>query len=88
MSETLPGVESTKLRFVGVKYQTLMPNFKLGDEHEFVVKGIVTMVGEETLKDGHEGQVVKLEVSSVQPTSFEEPEDPNQPSLLSEAGAE
>lgn len=89
-SESLPGVESTKLRFVGVKYQSLNRDFKRGDEHEFVVKGTIIMVGEETLKDGHAGQVVKLEVSSVRPTTFEEPEpeeDPNQPTLLTD-GAE
>lgn len=81
-AEQLPGTDSTKLKFVGIRYQTLSKDFKLGDEHEFVVRGQVTMAGEEKLKDGHTGHVVRLEVSSVRPTSFEEPEDPNQPKLL------
>lgn len=81
-SENLPDLESTKLRFTGVKYQSLNRNFKRGDEHEFIVRGTVVMVGEETLKDGHAGQVVKLDVLWIRPTSFEEPEDPNQPTLL------
>jgi hypothetical protein len=81
-SESLPGTDHTKFRFVGVKYESLSKDFKLGDSHEFTVRGRIVGVGDEEMKDGHIGHVVKLEVTSVTPSSFEEPEDPNQPTLL------
>jgi hypothetical protein len=81
-SENLPGVEATKLKFLGVKYQTLAQDFKIGDVHQFTVTGRVKGTGDEEVKDGHIGHVVKLEVTSVTPSSFTEPEDPNQPTLL------
>ena len=83
--ETLPGTDSTRIKFLRVKYSTLNRDFKMDDEHEFVVKGIITGVGDKKLRDGHVGQVVDLEVTSIRPTTYEEPaapEDPNQPKLV------
>jgi len=81
-SENLPGTEATKVKFLNVKYQTLAQDFKIGDEHTFVVTGRVKGTGDREVADGHIGHVVELAVTSVTPSSFEEPEDPNQPTLL------
>jgi hypothetical protein len=84
--ENLPGTDSTRIKFLGVKYETLAQDFKIDDVHEFVVKGIVSGVGDKKNKrDGHVGRVVDLEVTSIRPTTYEEPaapEDPNQPKLV------
>lgn len=83
--ETLPGVEMTKVVFKGARHQTLNMDFKRGDEHAFVVKGIITGVGEKTMKDGHGVLIVDLDVTDIRPTSYTEPEppeDPNQPKLV------
>lgn len=84
--QQLDGTDYTRVKFVGVKYDTLLPDLKIGDELEFTVRGRIKGTGEEEMKDGHLGKTVKLEVSSVAPVSFEEPEDPDAPSLLDDDG--
>jgi hypothetical protein len=78
------GTDYTRVKFVGVRYDTLVPDLKIGDEHEFKVRGVVVGTGDERKADGTIGHTVKLEVSSVAPTSFEEPADPNAPEALTD----
>jgi hypothetical protein len=74
--DALPGTTPTRVKFLGTKYDTLMGDFKIDDEHEFTVRGVVKAVGDEKVKDGHIGHVVKIEVTSVSPVSFTEPDPP------------
>lgn len=73
--QTFEGMErTTKFSFVGVKYESLKGDFERGQEVEFKVRGTVKMTGDE---DTHAGPVhlVKVEVDSVSPVSFDEPRD-------------
>ena len=74
--QALEGMDrTTKVKFVGVQYDSLKTEFPLGDEVEFKVRGRVVGIGDEEMKDGHIRHVVKVDVESVVPLSFEEPPD-------------
>jgi hypothetical protein len=73
--DSLPGTEPTKITFLNTKYDTLMPDFTIDDEHEFKVCGVVKGVGDEKIH-GRIVPVVKIEVTSVSPVSFTEPGPP------------
>lgn len=60
-------MDYTKVKFVGVQYDTLELPLKIGDEVVFLVQGRVTAVGDEAMKDGHIRHVAKVEVQSVTP---------------------
>lgn len=75
--QTFEGMDrTTKVKFVGVQYNSLKADFPLGEEVEFKVRGRVVGVGDEEMKDAHVRHVVKVDVDSVVPLSFEEPADP------------
>ncbi len=75
--QTFDGMDrTTKVKFVGVQYNSLKADFPLGEEVEFKVRGRVVGVGDEEMKDTHIRHVVKVDVDSVVPLSFEEPPDP------------
>lgn len=61
------GMDFTKIKFVGVQYDTLELGPKIGDVLDFHVRGKVVAVGDEAMKDGHIRHVAKVEVDSVQP---------------------
>lgn len=76
--QTFDGMDrTTKVKFVGVQYNSLKADFPLGEEVEFKVRGRVVGVGDEEMKDAHVRHVVKVDVDSVVPLSFEEPPDPS-----------
>jgi hypothetical protein len=66
---------TTRFKFVGVKYESLKTDFAIDEEVEFRVRGTVKGSGDERMNAGliH---LVKIEVDSVVPLSFDEPEDP------------
>lgn len=61
----LEGMDYTKVKFVGVQYDDLESDVKIGDEMEFLVKGQVVGVGDEKMSDGHVRHFAKVKVSSV-----------------------
>lgn len=74
--QTFEGMErTTKFSFTGMGYESLKVDFERGQEVEFKVRGIVKMTGDEDMKHGPI-HLVKVEVDSVVPVSFEEPADP------------
>lgn len=74
--QTFDGMErTTKFKFTGVKYESLKGDFTIGEEVEFRVRGTVKMTGDEDMSTGLV-HLVKVEVESVAPVSFEEPADP------------
>lgn len=66
--ETLEGTDYTKIKFVGMSFDTLDTDVKIGDEMEFVVRGRVKGVADEEDAKGNVNHVAKVKVSSVQPT--------------------
>lgn len=72
--QTFDGMErTTKFSFTGMGYESLKVDFERGEEVEFKVRGRVKMTGDEDMKNGPV-HLVKVEVDSVVPVSFEEPE--------------
>ena len=74
--QTFDGMDrTTRFKFVGVKYESLKTDFAIDEEVEFKVRGRVKGSGDERMNAGliH---MVKIEVDSVSPVSFEEPADP------------
>ena len=74
--QTFDGMDrTTRFKFVGVKYESLKTDFQIDEEVEFKVRGRVKGSGDERMNAGliH---MVKIEVDSVSPVSFEEPADP------------
>lgn len=61
----LEGMDYTKVRFVGVQYDSLEKQPAMGTEMEFLVKGRVVGHGEEEMSDGHLRKYAKVKVSSV-----------------------
>lgn len=75
--QTFEGMErTTKFKFTGVKYESLKGDFTIGEEVEFRVRGHVKMTGDEDMSTGLV-HLVKVEVESVAPVSFDEPADPS-----------
>jgi hypothetical protein len=75
--QALDGMErTTKFKFTGVKYESLKGDFTIGEEVEFRVRGHVKMTGDEDMSTGLV-HLVKVEVESVAPVSFDEPADPS-----------
>ena len=77
--QTFDGMDrTTKFKFVGIKYESLKGDFQRGQEVEFKVRGTVKMVSDEDFDQGPV-RLVKVEVDSVVPVSFDEPvkEDPD-----------
>ena len=73
--QTFSGMErTTKFSFVGIKYESLKGDFDIDQEVEFRVRGTVKGTGDERMKKGDLQHVVKVEVDSVAPVSFDEPE--------------
>jgi hypothetical protein len=64
----------TKFKFTGIKYESLKADFARGEEVEFRVRGTVKMTGDEDMNEGPV-HLVKIAVDSVEPVSFDEPED-------------
>ena len=74
--QTFDGMDrTTRFKFVGVKYESLKTDFAIDEEVEFKVRGRVKGSGDERMNAGliH---LVKIEVDSVSPVSFDEPADP------------
>ena len=72
--QTFEGMDrTTRFKFVGVKYESLKTDFAIDEEVEFKVRGRVKGSGDERMNAGliH---MVKIEVDSVSPVSFDEPE--------------
>lgn len=68
--------QTTMFKFVGVKYESLSTGFQLDQEVEFKLRGkVVGCDGIEKRKDGTLFHPVKIEVGSVVPVSFDEPDD-------------
>lgn len=65
--ETLDGTDYTKIKFVGMSFDTLDTEIKIGDEMQFVVKGRVKGVADEEDAKGNVNHVAKVKVSSVTP---------------------
>lgn len=61
------GMDYTKIRFVGVNYDTIEMSPKIGDRLDFLVGGKVVEVGDKALKDGHIQHIVKVDVDHVAP---------------------
>jgi hypothetical protein len=75
--QTFEGMErTTKFSFTGMGYESLKVDFERGEEVEFKVRGRVKMTGDEDMKQ-QTIHLVKVEVDSVVPVSFEEPPDPS-----------
>lgn len=88
--QAFDGMErTTKFSFTGMGYESLKADFERGQEVEFRVRGKVKMTGDEDMKNGPV-HLVKVEVDSVVPISFEEPEASGevdgQDELLGEGG--
>lgn len=74
--QTFNGMErTTKFKFVGIKYESLKGDFEIDQEVEFRVRGTVKGTGDERMSAGDLQHIVKIEVDSVTPISFEEPPD-------------
>lgn len=74
--QTLEGMErTTKFKFVGIKYESLKGDFDIDQEVEFRVRGTVKGTGDERMSAGDLQHIVKIEVDSVSPVSFDEPKD-------------
>lgn len=65
--QTLEGTEYTKIKFVGMSFDTLDTSVKIGDEMSFVVSGRVKGVADEEDAKGNVNHVAKVKVSSVVP---------------------
>ena len=63
----LEGTEYTKVKFVGMSFDTLSTDVKIGDEMTFIVKGRVKGVADEEDAKGNVNHVAKVKVSSVVP---------------------
>lgn len=63
----LEGTEYTKIKFVGMSFDTLDTDVKIGDEMSFIVKGRVKGVADEEDAKGNVNHVAKVKVSSVIP---------------------
>jgi hypothetical protein len=88
--QTFEGMErTTKFSFTGMGYESMKVDFTRGEEVEFKVRGKVKMIGDEDMKNGPV-HLVKVEVDSVAPVSFDEPvkEDPDVQVLDGLIGAE
>lgn len=74
--QTFEGMErTTKFKFVGIKYESLKGDFTIDEEVEFRVRGTVKGTGDERMSAGDLQHIVKIEVDSVAPVSFDEPTD-------------
>lgn len=65
--QTLDGTDYTKIKFVGMSFDTLDTAVKIGDEMTFVVTGRVKGVADEEDAKGNVNHVAKVKVSSVVP---------------------
>src|SRR6476620_1119739 len=65
--ETLDGTDYTKIKFVGMSFDTLNTDVKIGDEMSFTVRGRVKAVIEEEDAKGNVNHVAKVKVESVVP---------------------
>lgn len=61
----LEGMDYTKVRFVGVQFDSLETKPQIGDQMQFMVKGRVTGTGDEQMADGLVRHFAKVKVSSV-----------------------
>lgn len=61
----LEGMDYTKVSFVGVQFDALETDVKIGDELVFLVKGQVRSVGDDQMADGHVRHFAKVKVDSV-----------------------
>ena len=61
----LDGMDYTKVKFVGVQFDALETDVKIGDLLTFTVKGRVVGVGDEAMRDGHIRHYAKVSVDSV-----------------------
>lgn len=64
-TDVLDGMDYTKVKFLGMSYDSLETTPDIGTEMEFVVRGRVKGWGEDERKDGHRVKFVKVDVSSV-----------------------
>lgn len=65
VQEQFDGMDFTKVRFVGMAYDSLDHDFKIGDEATFTVRARCTGVGDEAMRDGHVRHIVKMDVLGV-----------------------
>lgn len=65
--------EPTRITFVGMHAESHADIFRLGDPHAFRVVGRIVSVGEEEMADGHHRNVIKVDVRTVTPLSYDEP---------------
>lgn len=66
--DALDGMESaTKIKFVGMSYDTLDDAPTIGSEVVFLVRGRVVGHGQEEMADGHVRETAKVKVLSVIP---------------------
>lgn len=63
--EEFDGMDYSKVRFVGLSFDSLDQDIKIGDEHTFTVRARCVGAGDEEMKDGHVRHVVKMDVKSV-----------------------
>lgn len=63
----LEGTDYTKIKFVGMSFDTLDTDVKIGDEMTFTVRGRVKGVADEEDAKGNVNHVAKVKVSSVVP---------------------
>jgi hypothetical protein len=61
------GMDFTKVAFLGMNYNTLDKDYKIGDEVSFLVTGTVGAVGDEAMADGHIRHMVKVKVRGINP---------------------
>lgn len=70
--DALDGMQyNTHMAFLGMGYRTQDTDYKLGDEVAFIVRGRVTHVGDQLMKDDHERHIVKVDIQSVNPADSE-----------------
>lgn len=66
IQEALDGVNPTKVKFVGMSFDSLEETIKIGDELVFVVRARCIGLGDEASKrDGSIRHTVKMDVASV-----------------------
>lgn len=63
--QVLDGTDYAKVKFVGMSYDSLETEFKIGDEATFLVRARCVGSGDEEMRDGHIRHVVKMDVRSV-----------------------
>lgn len=66
VQDPLDGTDFSKVKLLGMGYDSLETDFKLGEERTFVVRGKCTANGIELIgQDQHERRVVKFKVESI-----------------------